>query len=145
LEVHPTGIAYNIETAQQALAALDNRPEFGFNFDPSHLVWQLIDPVIFVKTFGPRIFHCHADEELLGTKCSARGDPRHRTGPTGFPFGFRPDSGLAAGVVPGSVGYDYVLSFEHEDPVMSPEDGAEKAIAYLRPLVIKKPLARVWW
>jgi sugar phosphate isomerase/epimerase len=44
-----------------------------------------------------------------------------------------------------SVGYDYVLSFEHEDPVMSPEDGAEKAIAYLRPLVIKKPLARVWW
>ena len=42
-------------------------------------------------------------------------------------------------------GYDYVISFEHEDPVMSPEDGAEKAITYLRPLIIKKPLTRVWW
>ena len=52
LEVHPTGIAYNIETAQMALEALGNRPEFGFNFDPSHLVWQLIDPVIFIKTFA---------------------------------------------------------------------------------------------
>ena len=52
LEVQLTGIAHNIETAQKALAALDNRPEFGFNFDHSHLVWQLIDPVVFVKTFG---------------------------------------------------------------------------------------------
>lgn len=51
LEVHPTGIAYTIETAQMALAALDNRSELGFNFDPSHLVWQLIDPVVFIKTF----------------------------------------------------------------------------------------------
>ncbi|MDA8219686.1 MAG: hypothetical protein M0Z94_18975, partial [Dehalococcoidales bacterium] len=42
-------------------------------------------------------------------------------------------------------GYDYVLSYEHEDPVMSPEDGAEKAIEYLRPLVIKKTLAQPWW
>ena len=152
LEVHPTGIAYNIETAQQALAALDNRPEFGFNFDPSHLVWQLIDPVIFVKTFGPRIFHCHAKDAEL------QEDEVRRSGviPTGA--WTRPDRGFRFRV-PGwgqvnwrrvmtalvSVGYDYVLSFEHEDPVMSPEDGAEKAIAYLRPLVIKKPLARVWW
>ena len=65
LEVHPTEIAYNLETAQQALETLDNRPEFGFNFDPSHLVWQLIDPVIFVKTFGQRIFHCHAKDAEL--------------------------------------------------------------------------------
>ncbi len=152
LEVHPTGIAYNIETAQKALAALDNRPEFGFNFDPSHLVWQLIDPVIFVKTFGKRIFHCHAKDGEL------QEDEVRRSGviPTGG--WMRPDRGFRFRV-PGwgqvdwrrvmtalvSVGYDYVMSFEHEDPVMSPEDGAEKAIAYLRPLVIKKPLTSVWW
>jgi sugar phosphate isomerase/epimerase len=152
LEVHPTGIAYNIETAQKALAALDNRPEFGFNFDPSHLVWQLIDPVIFIKTFGKRIFHCHAKDGEL------QEDEVRRSGviPTGG--WMRPDRGFRFRV-PGwgqvdwrrvmtalvSVGYDYVISFEHEDPVMSPEDGAEKAIAYLRPLVIKKPLTRVWW
>jgi len=152
LEVHPTGIAYNIETAQQALKALDSRPEFGFNFDPSHLVWQLIDPVVFIKTFGPRIFHCHAKDGEL------QEDEVRRSGviPTGA--WTRPDRGFRFRV-PGwgqvdwrrvmtalvSVGYDYVLSFEHEDPVMSPEEGAEKAIAYLRPLVIRKPLARVWW
>ena len=152
LEVHPTGIAYNIETAEKALAVLDKRPEFGFNFDPSHLVWQLIDPVIFVKTFGKRIFHCHAKDGEL------QEDEVRRSGviPTGG--WMRPDRGFRFRV-PGwgqvdwrrvmtalvSVGYDYVLSFEHEDPVMSPEDGAEKAIAYLRPLVIKKPLTSVWW
>lgn len=152
LEVHPTGIAYNIETAQKALAVLDNRPELGFNFDPSHLVWQLIDPVIFVKTFGKRIVHCHAKDGEL------QEDEVRRSGviPTGS--WRRPDRGFRFRV-PGwgqvdwrrvmtalvSVGYDYVLSFEHEDPVMSPEDGAEKAIAYLRPLVIKKPLTNVWW
>ncbi|TFG63927.1 MAG: sugar phosphate isomerase/epimerase [Spirochaetales bacterium] len=152
LEVHPTGIAYNIETAEQALAALDNRPEFGFNFDPSHLVWQLIDPVIFIKTFADRIFHCHAKDGEL------QEDEVRRSGviPTGG--WMRRDRGFRFRV-PGwgqvdwrriitalvSCGYDYVMSFEHEDPVMSPEDGAEKAIEYLRPLMIKKPLTNVWW
>jgi hypothetical protein len=44
-----------------------------------------------------------------------------------------------------SVGYDYVLSFEHEDPVMSREDGCEKAMEFLKPLIIKAPLLKVWW
>jgi sugar phosphate isomerase/epimerase len=152
LEVHPTGIAYNIETAQMALEALGNRPEFGFNFDPSHLVWQLIDPVVFIKTFTGRILHCHAKDGEL------QEDEIRRSGviPTGS--WMRPDRGFRFRV-PGwgqvnwrrvmtalvSAGYDYVLSYEHEDPVMSPEDGAEKAIEYLRPLVIKKPLTKVWW
>ncbi|RLI11086.1 hypothetical protein DRO35_05580, partial [Candidatus Bathyarchaeota archaeon] len=43
------------------------------------------------------------------------------------------------------VGYDYVLSYEHEDPVMSREDGCEKCIAFLKPLIIKAPLKKVWW
>ncbi|MDA8218342.1 MAG: TIM barrel protein, partial [Dehalococcoidales bacterium] len=43
-EVHPTEIAYNVETAGRALEVLEERPEFGFNFDHSHLAWQLIDP-----------------------------------------------------------------------------------------------------
>jgi sugar phosphate isomerase/epimerase len=152
LEVHPTGIAYNIETAQSALTALGNRPEFGFNFDPSHLVWQLIDPVIFIKTFAGRIHHAHAKDGEL------QEDEVHRSGviPTGS--WMRGDRGFRFRV-PGwgqvnwrrvitalvSTGYDHVLSFEHEDPVMSPEDGAEKAIEYLKPLVIKKPLTKVWW
>lgn len=152
MEVHPTQIAYNIETAERALKELDYREEFGFNFDPSHLIWQLIDPVIFIKKFGKQIYHTHAKDAEL------QKDEVRRSGviPTGS--WMRPDRGFRFRV-PGwgdvnwrrfitalvSVGYDYVLSFEHEDPVMSREDGCEKAIHYLKPLIIKKPLNQVWW
>ena len=54
LEVHPTEIAFDIYTAERALEAIGNRPEFGFNFDPSHLLWQMVDPVEFIRAFpGP--------------------------------------------------------------------------------------------
>lgn len=59
LEVHPTEIAFDIYTAQRALETLGNRPEFGFNFDPSHLIWQGIDPVQFIREFPDRIYHVH--------------------------------------------------------------------------------------
>ena len=49
LEVHPTEIAFDIITAKMALEAIDNREAFGFNFDPSHLHWQMVDPVRFLK------------------------------------------------------------------------------------------------
>lgn len=52
LEVQPTGIAYNVETTQKALIAIENRPEFDFNLDPSHLAWQVIDPVVVMKAFS---------------------------------------------------------------------------------------------
>jgi sugar phosphate isomerase/epimerase len=154
LEVHPTEIAYNVETSEDCLKAIDNRPEFGFNFDPSHFVWQMIDPVIFVKKFGDRIYHAHAkDSELQEDEITRSGVIPN--GPWARPnrgFRFR---------VPGwgnvnwrrimtallSVGYDYVLSYEHEDPVMSREDGCEKNIDFLRPLIIKSPLKEwgQWW
>ncbi|MGI5834863.1 MAG: sugar phosphate isomerase/epimerase family protein [Chloroflexota bacterium] len=151
-EVHPTEIAYNLETAERALDALDHRPEFGFTFDPSHLIWQGIDPVVFIKRLGKRIYHAHAKDGEV------QADEVARAGVLSGGSWTRPDRGFRFRV-PGwgnvnwrrvisalvAVGYDYVLSFEHEDPVMSPEDGAEKAIAFLRPLVIKKPIQSVWW
>ncbi len=51
LEVHPTEIAFDIYTAEMAIDALDGREEFGFNFDPSHLHWQGVDPVKFLYKF----------------------------------------------------------------------------------------------
>ncbi|MEI8188462.1 MAG: sugar phosphate isomerase/epimerase [candidate division NC10 bacterium] len=152
LEVHPTEIAYNLETAERALAVLGNRKEFGFNFDPSHLVWQGIDPVVFIKRLGRSIYHAHAKDGEV------QADEVRRSGVLSGGSWTRPDRGFRFRV-PGwgdvdwrrvlsalaAAGYDYVLSFEHEDPVMSPEDGCEKAIAFLRPLVIKKPLTKAWW
>lgn len=59
LEVHPTEIAFDIYSAERALQALDRREEFGFNFDPSHLIWQGVDPVEFIRAFPDRIYHVH--------------------------------------------------------------------------------------
>ena len=152
LEVHPTEIAYNIETAERALQMLDHREEFGFTLDPSHFVWQLIDPVIFVKKFADRIYYVHAKDSELQT------DELPRSGviPTG-PWN-RIDRGFRFRV-PGwgninwkrlitvlcEIGYNGVISYEHEDPVISREDGCEKCIEFLRPLIIKNPLKKEEW
>ena len=59
LEVHPTEIAFDIETARRALKAVDNHPAFGFNFDPSHFGYQGVDYAKFLYVFAERIFHVH--------------------------------------------------------------------------------------
>ncbi|MBS7656580.1 MAG: sugar phosphate isomerase/epimerase [Candidatus Bathyarchaeia archaeon] len=151
-EVHPQEQAYNIETAEQAVKAVNSRKEFGFNFDPSHFVWQGIDPVIFIKKFGERIYHAHAkDAELVKEHVATSGViPTGGWMRQGRGFRFRV---VGWGDVDWKrimtalleVRYDYVLSYEHEDPVMSREDGCEKCIAHLKPLIIKAPLKQVWW
>ena len=65
LEVHPTEIAFDLLTARRALAALGGREEFGFNFDPSHLIWQGIDPVEFIRAFPDRIYHVHMKDAIV--------------------------------------------------------------------------------
>lgn len=59
LEVHPSEIAYDLYTAQKLLDVLERRPTFGFNFDPSHLVWQGVQPHLFIREFADRIYHAH--------------------------------------------------------------------------------------
>ena len=66
LEVHPTEIAFDIASAQRALEALDGHPAFGFNFDPSHLGYQGVDYVKFIRTFPDRIFHVHMKDACCG-------------------------------------------------------------------------------
>jgi len=65
LEVHPTEIAYDIITAHRALEAINNHPNFGFNFDPSHLIHQFVDPVFFIDDFAERIFHMHVKDSKV--------------------------------------------------------------------------------
>ena len=66
LEVHPTEIAFDIETAKRALGAVGNHPAFGFNFDPSHLGYQGVDYVKFIYAFADRIFHVHMKDATWG-------------------------------------------------------------------------------
>lgn len=65
LEVHPTEIAFDLYSAETALKALNYHPAFGFNFDPSHLIWQGVDPTEFIKAFPDRIFHVHVKDAAV--------------------------------------------------------------------------------
>jgi len=66
LEVHPTEIAFDIASAQQALAAVHGHKRFGFNYDPSHLAYQHVDYVKFIRTFADRIYHAHMKDVWWG-------------------------------------------------------------------------------
>ena len=59
LEVHPSEIAFDYYSTKKVLEKFSNRPEFGLNFDPSHLLWQGIKPDIFLNDFAEKIFHVH--------------------------------------------------------------------------------------
>ena len=79
LEVHPTEIAFDVYSAERTLEALDRREEFGFNFDPSHLIWQGVDPVEFIRSFPDRIYHVHMKDASV-TLDGPDGHPRQPPG-----------------------------------------------------------------
>lgn len=143
LEVHPTEIAYDIVTAERALKALKRRPEFGFNFDPSHLHWQLVDPVRFIREFSDRIYHVHMKDAALQL------DGRSGILGSHLPFG-DPARGwdfrsLGRGGVKfeeiiralNAIGYQGPLSVEWEDSGMEREQGAAEACQFVRKIDFK--------
>ena len=140
LEVHPTEIAYDFWTAERALEVLDYHDAFGFNYDPSHLYWQMMDPVAFVYEFSDRIFHMHVKESIRlldgrnGILSSHLDFGDHRRGwdfvspgRGGVPFEriFRALN---------DIGYEGPLSVEWEDNGMDREQGAPEALALVKRL-----------
>ena len=138
LEVHPTEIAYDLYTFERALAAVNNHPAFGINFDPSHLVHQFIDPVELIYAFPDRIFHAHVKD----AKVSLTG--RNSILSSHLSFGDRRRGWDF--VSPGHgdvkwdpivralnrVGYQGPLSIEWEDSGMDRDFGAPEALAMIR-------------
>jgi sugar phosphate isomerase/epimerase len=138
LEVHPTEIAYDFVTTRKALAALDHRPGFGINFDPSHLEPQFLDSAAFVDEFAAHVHHVHVKDSkrrldgrrsILGSHLNFgeadRGwdfvSPGH--GDVDFESIFRSLN---------RAGYDGPLSIEWEDSGMDREYGARDALAFVR-------------
>ncbi len=137
LEVHPTEIAFDIITAERALAAIDNRPEFGFNFDPSHLLWQMVSPVKFLQAFSDRIYHVHMkDAALMLDGTSGILSSHLDFGQPGRGWDFRSpghgdvDFGSIIREL-NRIGYEGPLSVEWEDCGMDREYGAEDACAFV--------------
>ncbi len=148
LEVHPTEIAYDLYTAEGALSAVGNHPAFGFNFDPSHLLWQGIAPNKFIERFADRIFHVHMKDVAVhyGPGNHRGGDGLSGVLGSHLAFGdvrrgwdFR---SVGRGHVNfeaiirslNRIGYDGPLSVEWEDGGMDREHGARESCQFVRRL-----------
>jgi sugar phosphate isomerase/epimerase len=146
-EVHPSEIAYDYWTTVRTLEAIGHREAFGLNFDPSHFVWQDLDPVGFLWDFRDRIYHVDCKESVkqlngrngrLGSHL-AWADPRR-----GWDF-----VSTGHGDVPwepvfrmlNAIGYDGPISVEWEDAGMDRLVGGPDALAFIRTLVQIEPPA----
>jgi sugar phosphate isomerase/epimerase len=155
LEMHPGFCVYNPETLLRLREAAG--PEIGANFDPSHLFWQGIDPVYAIRAIGEAgaMFHFHAkDTKVDPVNVTVNGvldtkpytDEIHRT----WIFrtvGYGHGEGVWRDIISNLrlVGYDGPLSIEHEDSLMSANEGFEKAVGFLRSLVIEEEPGAAYW
>ncbi len=153
IEMHPGFVVYSPETLLRLRSIAG--PNIGCNFDPSHLFWQNIDPIAAVRALGDAIFHVHAkDTQLYPANLSRTGvlDTKPYTDERNRGWIFR-TCGYGHGAewwkefvsTLRMFGYDYVLSIEHEDSLLSAEEGLTKAADFLNDLVIREKPGAAWW
>ena len=152
-EMHPGFCVYNTDTMLRIREAVG--PTLGANFDPSHLIWQGMDPVAVIRALGDAIFHVHAKDTKMDKYNTAKtgvldtkpyGDENNRA----WIFrsvGYGNDEVYWKDIVSNLrlVGYDHVLSIEHEDSLMSQNEGLSKAVEMLQRVLIKENPAEMWW
>ena len=153
LEMHPGDAVYTPEKLLRLREAAGE--EIGCNFDPSHLFWQGIDPIAALRALKDCIFHVHAKDtkiEQLNVQINGVLDNRpyneeekrswlFRTVGYGNGYSFWKEFISTLRII----GYDYVLSIEHEDSLMSGEEGLSKAVSFLNQVLIKEPRGAMWW
>lgn len=153
VEMHPGFVVYNPETMLRlrSIAGLN----LGCNYDPSHLFWQNIDPIAAVRVLQDAIFHVHAkDTQMYAANLPRTGvlDTKPYTQERDRGWIFR-TCGYGHGAEFWSelistlrmFGYDYVVSIEHEDSLLSPEEGLTKAANFLNGIVIREQPGAAWW
>ncbi len=153
IEMHPGFVAYSPETMLRLREIAG--PSVGCNYDPSHMFWQGIDPIAAVRVLDGCIYHVHAkDTQIYPRNLPKTGvlDTKLYTDERNRGWIFR-TCGYGHGAEWWSefistlrmFNYDYVLSVEHEDTLMSPEEGLTKAVRFLDALVIRDKPVAAWW
>ena len=152
-EMHPGFCVYNPSTLLRLREAVGEI--IGANFDPSHLFWQGIDPCEAIKMLKGAIYHFHAKDTKIDEANTARigvldtqnyGDVLNRAWvfrTVGYGHGELEWNNIISTLK--TVGYDGVISIEHEDALMSPKEGLEKAIALLKKAIIFEQPGAMWW
>jgi len=150
LEVHPTEIAFDVASSQRAIDAVKGHARFGFNFDPSHLGYQGVDYVKFLRTFGPRIFNVHMKDVWWGKGDgtvgvfgghTSFGDARRFWDFRSVGRGMIDFEGIIVAL--NDIRYAGPLSVEWEDSRMDRVHGATESAAFSRRLDFK-PSARAF-
>ncbi|MFI0373073.1 sugar phosphate isomerase/epimerase family protein [Actinomadura sp. 1N219] len=147
-EVHPSEIAYDYWTTVRTLDAIGHRPAFGLNFDPSHFVWQDLDPVGFLFDFRDRIYHVDCKDTKVRTGDGRRGRLSSHLPWADLRRGWDFIS-TGRGDVPwedvfralNSIGYGGPISIEWEDAGMDRLQGAPEALEFVRALNAMEPPA----
>jgi sugar phosphate isomerase/epimerase len=153
IEMHPGFVVYSPETMLRLRSIAG--PSVGCNFDPSHLFWQSIDPMAAIRVLQGAIFHVHAkDTQIFQNNLPRAGvlDTKPYTNERERSWIFR-TCGYGHGAEWWSefvstlrmFGYDSVLSIEHEDSLLSPEEGLTKAANFLNGIVIREQPGAAWW
>ncbi|HSL23497.1 MAG TPA: sugar phosphate isomerase/epimerase [Vicinamibacterales bacterium] len=153
IEMHPNFVVYNPETMARLREVAPD--VIGCNFDPSHMFWQGIDPVAAIRALGDSIYHCHAKDCRIDARNTAVNgvlDAKKYTLELQRSWIFRTvgygnDAGTWRAIVSAlrMAGYDHVLSIEHEDSLMSGDEGLRKAVAFLKEIVIAAPAGQAYW
>lgn len=146
-EMHPNFIVSNPRTLLRLRAAIGD--VIGVNMDPSHLIWQGIDPLLAIRDLAGAIFHVDAKDTMLDPHHIARNgllDIPESGSPADRPWFFRSVGDghdllfwkrLVAALR--MAGYDHVISIEHEDPLASAHEGIARAIVTLRAAILDEP------
>lgn len=152
-EMHPNDLVYNPESLLRLRSEVGEC--VGANLDPSHLLWQGMEIGEVVRSLEDCIFHAHAKDAALNPWAARRHGvldpkPQGAEGERGWLFrtvGYGNDAGWWRGFVSAlrMAGYDFVLSIEHEDPLMDPVEGLEKAARFLQEQVIAEPRGALWF
>lgn len=147
LEMHPGFCVYNPETLLKLRNAVGDI--IGANFDPSHLIWQGIDPAIAIKFLGDSIYHFHAkDTKIDSYNASINGvlDLKHYTNEAERSWIFRTvgyglDTAKWKEMMSALnvIGYNGAISIEHEDSLMTPTEGLIKGIKFMQDIIISNP------